>query len=298
MIAKELSPRPPTGPQDRRYWSQKRHTARPPQQPDHHQPQPAPSPAATRSHGGTTTTAQHHAATLCPGSISLQKHFAEKLLRGGVSARLEQKGHDGGVTTGTCRNCGGPTFYPGGGRPAPLCPKCRGDGPDYGADFKQARAYWATRVALGGVLCLNPRCVMESREIKPGDDWDLGHDDRGGIRGCEHSRCNRSAGARSGHARAGNDVPPGSWAPTVRWLGVQIEVPDVIVTRFAYRTDDWARQAERLERLGGAPDDELVDGLHYVIAQLLHADKADRRRYLNRFYKRRSRARQRQQSAA
>lgn len=79
---------------------------------------------------------------------------------------------------------------------------------------------------------------------------------------------------------------------------MQIEVPDVIVTRFAYRTDDWARQAERLERLGGAPDDELVDGLHYVIAQLLHADKADRRRYLNRFYKRRSRARQRQQSAA
>lgn len=297
MIAKELSPRPPTGPQDRRYWSQKRHTA------DHPSSPTITSPAGTITRSHPQPRGDHHDGPTprcdpLPRINIPPKHFAEKLLRGGVSARLEQKGHDGGVTTGTCRNCGGPTFYPGGGRPAPLCPKCRGDGPDYGADFKQARAYWATRVALGGVLCLNPRCVMESREIKPGDDWDLGHDDRGGIRGCEHSRCNRSAGARSGHARAGNDVPPGSWAPTVRWLGVQIEVPDVIVTRFAYRTDDWARQAERLERLGGAPDDELVDGLHYVIAQLLHADKADRRRYLNRFYKRRSRARQRQQSAA
>ncbi len=90
------------------------------------------------------------------------------------------------MTTGSCRSCGGPTFYPGGGRPTPLCPKCRGDEPYYGSAFKKARAYWAVRVELGGVLCLNPECRMPSREIAPDDNWDLGHDDRGGLRGPEH----------------------------------------------------------------------------------------------------------------
>ncbi len=77
-----------------------------------------------------------------------------------------------------------------------------------------------------------------------------------------------------------------------------IRVPAGIRRQLGYRVKDMARQAEKLGRLGGAPDDELVRGLDLVAAQLLTADQADRRRYLNRLYKQRSRERQRERTAA
>jgi len=101
------------------------------------------------------------------------------------------------MTTGTCRQCGGTTFHPGGGRPAALCDNCRGERPLYGGAFHEARALWAARIAAGGVLCLAPLCLEDDRHISPGQPWDLGHDPRGGIRGAEHMRCNRSAGGRA-----------------------------------------------------------------------------------------------------
>jgi hypothetical protein len=81
----------------------------------------------------------------------------------------------------------------------------------YGANHKQMRARWASKVKQGGVLCARcgrpipadidaqcPHCHQH------GCGWDLGHDDydRSKYSGPEHACCNRAAGGRQGAARS------------------------------------------------------------------------------------------------
>lgn len=62
----------------------------------------------------------------------------------------------------------------------------------WGWQHQRKRAWWAPRVAAGGVDCA--RC---GEPIIPGEPWDLGHadHDRNQYNGPEHRGCNRSAGA-------------------------------------------------------------------------------------------------------
>lgn len=66
----------------------------------------------------------------------------------------------------------------------------------YDYAHQQLRRAWEPRVAAGSV-----RCARCRRPIRPGSDWDLGHDDndRSKYRGPEHQRCNRAAGAAKGN---------------------------------------------------------------------------------------------------
>lgn len=70
----------------------------------------------------------------------------------------------------------------------------------YGAAHQAERARWAPIVARGGVICW--RC---GEPIRPGQPWDLGHDDndRTIYRGPEHRGHNRAAGARKGNKLRG-----------------------------------------------------------------------------------------------
>jgi hypothetical protein len=61
------------------------------------------------------------------------------------------------------------------------------------------REQWAKVVEAGEAICLAPLCLMPDRRILPGQEWDLGHDLLGNWRGCEHVKCNRSAGAVAGN---------------------------------------------------------------------------------------------------
>lgn len=67
----------------------------------------------------------------------------------------------------------------------------------YGHIHQQKRAEWQKVIDAGAADCA--RC---SDPIKPGDDWDLGHDDhdRSKYTGPECVKCNRSAGGRNGAA--------------------------------------------------------------------------------------------------
>jgi len=67
----------------------------------------------------------------------------------------------------------------------------------YGAQHQAKRAEYQRTVDAGAAECW--RC---NRPIKPGDDWDLGHDDhdRTKYRGIECRPCNRSTGGRNGAA--------------------------------------------------------------------------------------------------
>ena len=67
----------------------------------------------------------------------------------------------------------------------------------YGRRHRDARARWASRVALGVVPC--SRCGLT---IESGAEWDLDHDETGGYRGPAHSVCNRAAGADKARAIA------------------------------------------------------------------------------------------------
>jgi hypothetical protein len=69
----------------------------------------------------------------------------------------------------------------------------------YGAAHQALRRRWATQVALGRVDCA--RC---GRPIRPGDEWDLGHDDhdRSRYTGPEHQACNRATYGRRAAAPA------------------------------------------------------------------------------------------------
>lgn len=67
----------------------------------------------------------------------------------------------------------------------------------YGSSHQKLRAWWAPRVARGGVLCARAGC---GRVIEPGESWDLGHDDHDRARysGPEHEACNRATASRRG----------------------------------------------------------------------------------------------------
>jgi hypothetical protein len=89
-------------------------------------------------------------------------------------------------------------------RPGKPNPALRG----YDRRHRVLRRWFALAVARGDVVCW--RC---GRVIRPGQSWDLGHDDhdRSRYSGPEHAHCNRSAGARYG-----NSSGP---SPSRDWLG-------------------------------------------------------------------------------
>jgi hypothetical protein len=64
----------------------------------------------------------------------------------------------------------------------------------YGTAHKQVRARAAELVDAGAAACA--RC---GRLIRPGEPWDMGHDDfdRSRYSGPEHRRCNRSTHGRA-----------------------------------------------------------------------------------------------------
>ena len=68
----------------------------------------------------------------------------------------------------------------------------------YAGPHKSIRRAWMPTVAAGTVACW--RCGLL---IRPGQAWDLGHDDHNpaAYRGPEHERCSRRAGGRKGRAR-------------------------------------------------------------------------------------------------
>ncbi|MGW6121493.1 AAA family ATPase [Nocardia sp. NPDC055165] len=84
----------------------------------------------------------------------------------------------------------------------------------YGQDHRKRREALAPIVQSGKATCW--RCT---EAIKPGEPWDLGHDDhdRTRYRGPEHVHCNRAAGGRAGgrasasaHDRKSSGPPPRS----------------------------------------------------------------------------------------
>lgn len=93
-----------------------------------------------------------------------------------------------------------PCTFPGCGWPAVDRGRCqkhkRGTTSERGYDgrHKRTRAAYEFAVTLGRVRCA--RCGLP---IKPGDKWDLGHNDRDRRKynGPEHADCNRAAGGRS-----------------------------------------------------------------------------------------------------
>lgn len=67
----------------------------------------------------------------------------------------------------------------------------------YGADHRRARTAATPAVDAGRATCW--RC---GERIRPGEPWDMGHDDSGRERGPEHaSGCNRRAAALKGHGK-------------------------------------------------------------------------------------------------
>jgi hypothetical protein len=71
----------------------------------------------------------------------------------------------------------------------------------YGAAHQRERKKWEAAVAQGDVMCARqgPKCV--GQPIKPGQAWDLGHnDDRTQWTGPECVPCNRGAGGSNGAA--------------------------------------------------------------------------------------------------
>jgi hypothetical protein len=67
----------------------------------------------------------------------------------------------------------------------------------YGLTHQKQRARWQPIVDAGDAYCQATICLMDDRWIPPGTTWDLGHTtDRTAWTGPEHTRCNRSEGAR------------------------------------------------------------------------------------------------------
>ena len=99
-----------------------------------------------------------------------------------------------------CPDC--KTLHPGTGR----CPTCaraasraRGTTTQrgYGIDHQRTREDWRPYVEAGYVDCAAPRCLQPERRIRPGQAWDLDHDDdRTTYRGPAHEACNRSTSGR------------------------------------------------------------------------------------------------------
>jgi hypothetical protein len=92
----------------------------------------------------------------------------------------------------------------------------------YGHRHQQLRRQLAVQVAAGGVTCA--RC---GELIRPGDPWDLGHDDhdRTHYSGPEHRRCNRATANRPRRPMYQDDLearifwgpPPDLSGRPVRW---------------------------------------------------------------------------------
>jgi len=79
----------------------------------------------------------------------------------------------------------------------------------YGQAHQQERRKWKPIVDAGQAVCHAKTCVMRSRAIQPGEEWDLGHtEDRTAWTGPEHRRCNRREGARRGNAARGASDSP------------------------------------------------------------------------------------------
>lgn len=79
-------------------------------------------------------------------------------------------------------------------------------GSKYGKDHQLEREAWRPAVEAGLEDCREPVCLHEldglGRRIRPGSAWDLCHDPSGMVViGPGHERCNRSEGARRGHAQ-------------------------------------------------------------------------------------------------
>lgn len=68
----------------------------------------------------------------------------------------------------------------------------------YGSAHRRLREIWGDRVKEGGI-----RCARCGKPIRPGDKWDLGHDDvdRKIYRGPEHQRCNRATATHAAERR-------------------------------------------------------------------------------------------------
>lgn len=78
--------------------------------------------------------------------------------------------------------------------------------PEYRAAYRAIKAAQAQGQWL---VCVQPVCVMTTRDIGPTQRVDVAHDDSGTvILGPAHARCNRSDGAvRGNHARGTRHTP-------------------------------------------------------------------------------------------
>lgn len=75
-------------------------------------------------------------------------------------------------------------------------------------EYRAARKAVTRAQAMGQWLeCVQPVCVMQSRDIAPSDPVDVAHDDSGTvILGPAHARCNRADGGRRRHRSANASV--------------------------------------------------------------------------------------------
>jgi len=93
--------------------------------------------------------------------------------------------------------------------------------PQYNGAHRVERERLRPAVEAGQANCANPRCVMPTRWIAPGDRWDLGHTADGkGYRGPEHSKCNQLEGARNGGrtiARRRHGLPATTTPHSMDW---------------------------------------------------------------------------------
>jgi hypothetical protein len=85
----------------------------------------------------------------------------------------------------------------------------------YGAAHQAEKARWQPTIDQGEARCAEPICLMPSRVIQPGPDWDLAHDRvNGGYLGPAHPKCNRTEGAtyrQHGQQRTANGTPSDAW---------------------------------------------------------------------------------------
>ena len=71
--------------------------------------------------------------------------------------------------------------------------------PQYGKAHQTHRKQLAPTVAAGQAQCTEPICLMPTRWITPGSEWDLAHDRTrpGQYHGPAHAVCNRTEGGRN-----------------------------------------------------------------------------------------------------